>query len=712
MEYIGKTLEERYQLKKLIGSGGMANVFEAVDLQENNRIVAVKLLKQEYLTNEEFVRRFRNESRVIAVLDHPNIVKIYDVNFTGADQYIVMEYIDGVTLNQYIHHQGHLGWKDSVHFLRQILLALQHAHDHGVIHRDIKAQNIMLQRDGSIKVMDFGIARFAREDIRSGQNKAIGSVHYISPEQACGEESDAKSDIYSLGVLLYEMLSGSVPFDGATPEEVAMKHIHDAPVPLQQVNPEVPIGLCEICDKAIQKDKNLRYRSAKEMLSAVDAFKANPAIRFHYQYTRAVEPSALERRPQKQEQLSRSGNNGKPRQRPQSIEPEEEEIIVIKKSPSIMILTGIAAACCITVILVMLGFFYWGRDEKVAEMVMPNLVGMSYDEVKSTEEYKQFDFVIEERAMTDQYDAGVIYYQNVTAGTTVKVNRTVRIKISDGISTLYVPDLIGKSLEVAQQTLFDMGLDYSITTQETPEGQEIPADQVLSTDPPANTQVEKNSVVILYISRGNVTAALKVPNVIGRTQEDAIARLDAVGLTVTVVEVDSDQEAGIVVDQSIPSGEFAPENGEIEISVSNGSGYQKTVPLQINFPPNSASADYTMVLYMNGVDIGSMTVNPSINSSLTLNVTGKGQQEITVSLDGQRYVSYTVDFDTGEVSLTSDYNESIVTDGNPFDPIPGEDDEFSPGSSSEPISPGGPGSEGPGETATNPGPGDSPDENE
>ena len=175
MEYIGKTLENRYQLKKLIGSGGMANVFEAEDLEEN-RIVAVKLLKKEYLTNEEFVRRFRNESRVISVLDHPNIVKVYDVNFTGEDQYIVMEYIDGVTLNQYIHHQGQLRWKDAVHFLRQILQALQHAHDHGVVHRDIKSQNIMLLRDGTIKVMDFGIARFAREDIRSGRNKAIGST--------------------------------------------------------------------------------------------------------------------------------------------------------------------------------------------------------------------------------------------------------------------------------------------------------------------------------------------------------------------------------------------------------------------------------------------------------------------------------------------------------------------------------------------------------
>ena len=682
MEYIGKTLENRYQLKKLIGSGGMANVFEAEDLEEN-RIVAVKLLKKEYLTNEEFVRRFRNESRVISVLDHPNIVKVYDVNFTGEDQYIVMEYIDGVTLNQYIHHQGQLRWKDAVHFLRQILQALQHAHDHGVVHRDIKSQNIMLLRDGTIKVMDFGIARFAREDIRSGRNKAIGSVHYISPEQACGEESDAKSDIYSVGVLLYEMLSGSVPFDGDTPEEVAMKHIHEKPTPLHQLNPEIPIGLCEICDKAMQKDKNMRYRSAKEMLAAVDAFKANPAIRFHYRYTAAVEPAALDRR---------QASSEKRPQQPQ--EPDEEEIIVIKKSPSIMILTGIAAACCIAVLLVLLGFFYWGRDEEVPEISMPNLVGMSYDEVRNTEEYSQFNFIIEERAMTDQYEAGIIYYQNVTAGTQVRANRTIRIKVSDGITTLYVPNLVGQDVSAAEQTLYDMGLDYSIRTQET-EDDSIPADQVLSTDPPAGTQIEQNAIITLYISRGSVTAALRVPDVRGRTQEDATARLEAVGLQVSVTEVDSDQAPGIVVEQSIAPNEFVPEDGTITISVSNGSDYQKTVPIQISFPSDANDAEYTMVLYMDGIDIGSLTINPS-SGSVSLNVNGHGQQEVIVSLDGQQYASYTIDFDAGTATLNGSYNTSIVTG------------EISgPGDSSDPISPGDPGTDGGGESATNPGPGDS-----
>ena len=680
---IGRKLDGRYLIESLLGVGGMANVYKGRDVRTGNAI-AVKVLKEEFLDNEELVRRFKNESKAISILDHPNIVKVYDVSVTDQLQYIVMEYIDGITLKEYLKQRGGaLTWKEVIHFATQVLGALEHAHSKGIVHRDVKPQNIMLQADGSIKMMDFGIARFSRAQSQTVSDKAIGSVHYISPEQACGEESDAKSDIYSVGVLLYEMLSGSVPFDGDTPEEVAMKHIHEKPTPLHQLNPEIPIGLCEICDKAMQKDKNMRYRSAKEMLAAVDAFKANPAIRFHYRYTAAVEPAALDRR---------QASSEKRPQQPQ--EPDEEEIIVIKKSPSIMILTGIAAACCIAVLLVLLGFFYWGRDEEVPEISMPNLVGMSYDEVRNTEEYSQFNFIIEERAMTDQYEAGVIYYQNVTAGTQVRANRTIRIKVSDGITTLYVPNLVGQDVSAAEQTLYDMGLDYSIRTQET-EDDSIPADQVLSTDPPAGTQIEQNAIITLYISRGSVTAALRVPDVRGRTQEDATARLEAVGLQVSVTEVDSDQAPGIVVEQSIAPNEFVPEDGTITISVSNGSDYQKTVPLQISFPSDANDAEYTMVLYMDGIDIGSLTINPS-SGSVSLNVNGQGQQEVIVSLDGQQYASYTIDFDAGTATLNGSYNTSIVTG------------EISgPGDSSDPISPGDPGTDGGGESATNPGPGDS-----
>ncbi|MDD6033743.1 MAG: Stk1 family PASTA domain-containing Ser/Thr kinase [Oscillospiraceae bacterium] len=666
MEYIGRTLNGRYQLKKLIGSGGMANVFEAEDLSEG-KTVAVKLLKQEYLSNDEFVRRFRNESKVIAVLDHPNIVKVFDVNFTGADQYIVMEYIDGITLNQYIRHQGQLRWKDAVHFVTQILRALQHAHEHGVVHRDIKSQNIMLLRDGSIKVMDFGIARFAREDIRGGQNRAIGSVHYISPEQACGEESDAKSDIYSVGVLLYEMLAGAVPFDGETPEEVAMKHLHNRPVPLQDVNPGVPTGLCEIVEKAMQKDKNLRYRSAREMLAAIEEFKSNPSIVFEYKYMRE------ETQPEEYSQSIRTI-------RQEDEEEDDEEIVVIKRSPTILILTGIAAACCITALMVLLGFFYWGRDEKVAETPMPNLVGMVYDEIRTQDAYKQFNFVVEERELTDSYPAGQIYYQSVQPGTTVKVNRTIRIKVSDGIVTLVVPDLVGRDVREAEQTLYNMGLDYTIRTQVV-EG--VPADQVIQTDPPVGTQVEKTTPIVLYISRGQAQVASKVPNVVGRDVEDATARMAAVGLAVTVTEVDSDQEAGIVVEQSLEPNDYVKEGDTVELSVSNGSGFYQQTDVQVDFPIGSASRDYTLVVYIDSVDAGSMTVNPAMTPSVSLSMEGKGLQQVIISMDGRKYAVFNVDFENGEYTLAEGYYEDAIQQG-----------------SEDPIDPEGP--EGPGEPESGP----------
>lgn len=656
-QYIGKKLNGRYELLRLIGAGGMANVFEARDLVED-RQVAVKILKEEYLTNDEFVRRFRNESKVISVLSHPNIVKVYDVNFTGADQYIVMEYIDGITLNQYIRHQGVLPWKDTLHFATQILKALEHAHEHGVVHRDIKSQNIMLLRDGSIKVMDFGIARFAREDIRSMKDKALGSVHYISPEQACGQESDAKSDIYSVGILLYEMLSGEMPFSGDTPEDIAMQHMRSNPIPLEQKNPEVPKGLCEIVEKAMQKDKNLRYRSAREMLSAIEEFKENPSIRFEYKYlAEETDPAAYTR----SVDIIQNEDMGQE-------EPEVE--IVVKKSPTILILTGIAFACVITAVLVLLGFFYWGRSEKVGELKMPDLVGMAYDEVKAMDEYKKFNFVIEDRALTDEYAAGVIYSQNVQPGITVKENRTVKIKVSDGYKTLAVPDLTGKDISAAEQILFDMGLDYTVRTQNE---ENIPADQVIKTDPPAGTEIEKNTQIVIYVSRGQTQSASKVPAVIGLDKDTAKERLEAAGLVVSITEVDSDKAPGIVVEQSLQANEYIKEGESITIKVSNGSGYYKKVTLAVDFPPDAQSREYKLIVYINGEDKGSATVNPSQSPTWNVTVDGSGVQKVIISLDGVKYAEYEVDFDNGTSTLTQGYYDEIIDRiGNEGDSSSGE----------------------------------------
>ena len=271
-KYIGKKLDGRYEITELIGVGGMADVYKATDLAEN-KVIAVKILKREYAGSEEFLRRFRNESKMIASLSHPNVVKVHDVEFSDKLQFIVMEYIDGITLKEYIENEGVLTWKDSVHFIIQVLRALQHAHDKGVVHRDIKPQNIMLFTDGTIKVMDFGIAKSALEQACTATDQTIGTVHYISPEQARGDKTDEKSDIYSVGVMFYEMLTGQKPFDSDKPVTVAVMQMKNTPKRPRAVNPNIPAGLEEIILRAMEKDPENRYQTAADMIKDIESFK-------------------------------------------------------------------------------------------------------------------------------------------------------------------------------------------------------------------------------------------------------------------------------------------------------------------------------------------------------------------------------------------------------------------------------------------------------
>ena len=280
-KYIGKKLDGRYEITELIGVGGMADVYKATDLIDN-KTVAVKILKREYAENEEFLRRFRNESKMVAALSHPNIVKVYDVGFSDKLQFMVMEYIDGITLKEYIDNERVLTWKDSVHFIIQVLRALQHAHDKGIVHRDIKPQNIMLFTDGTIKVMDFGIAKSAKEQAYAATDQAIGTVYYISPEQARGDEVDEKSDIYSVGVMFYEMLTGQKPFDADKPVSIAVMHMNNTPQRPRAINPDIPAGLEEIILRAMEKDPENRYQTAADMIKDIESFKSNPNMTFGY----------------------------------------------------------------------------------------------------------------------------------------------------------------------------------------------------------------------------------------------------------------------------------------------------------------------------------------------------------------------------------------------------------------------------------------------
>ena len=509
---IGKRLDGRYLLEGLIGVGGMANVYRARDLKED-RVVAVKILRPEFMENAELVQRFKNESKAISILDHPHIVKVYDVSVSDKIQYIVMEYIDGITLKEYLNQRGGpLTWKEAVHFITQILETLDHAHGKGVVHRDIKPQNIMLLADGSIKVMDFGIARFSRAESQVVSEKAIGSVHYISPEQARGEVTDGKTDIYSVGVMLYEMLAGKLPFTSDSAVSVAIKQISDTPTPLGEVAPQVPEGLQAITARAMAKDPADRYPSARAMLMDLEEFKQNPSIRFEYEYLTDSEP---ERYIDKVVKQTKSGSGAKPSaggtRRPA---PKKKK----RKNYTLPILAGMAAAFAIGAAILCYIIFTNSTTplfSNRADVELVNFVGMTRDEIEGNPAYSQFNIVFEEE-YNSQYPAGQVYSQSPRPPRTVKEGQTVTLKVSKGTEIVNVEDVYGMTSEDATTRLQGQGLVVSITPQVD---DNYPVGTVIRTEPEAGAEVAVGTQVRLIVSREEVDTTTTVPDLRGLTVE-------------------------------------------------------------------------------------------------------------------------------------------------------------------------------------------------
>ena len=498
--YVGKRLDGRYEIHELIGAGGMACVYKAFDRQEN-RWVAIKILKDEYSQNSEFLRRFRNESRAIAVLSHPNIVKIYDVSFGDRIQYIVMEYVDGITLKDYIHHNGALPWKESVHFTSQVLRALQHAHDNGIIHRDVKPQNIMLLQDGTIKVTDFGIARFNQGETQTMTDKALGSVHYIAPEQARGEHTSERSDIYSVGVLLYEMITGQLPFVADTAVSVALMQLQSEPELPRNVNPDVPEGLEEITIKAMKKNPAERFSSAGEMLRDLNRFKANPAIIFAYakmqdlSVTRHMDiaSTAVPRTEPARRRTSTVYRD--------NYEYEEEMIHSTRKAKGSMIIMGIIIAILVAVIAFG-GFFVYdiltAPTETVEdEIVMPSFLGLNYEnDIKNNKAYEDFVFTIT-AGNDESKEPGIVIAQNPSAEIEVKKGKEVFLTVNmyqKSNDPIEVDDVVGKSQTDAYNIIKGAGL--------TPKNQHVYNDAVaqgyvIETEPRAGQILYEGDSVII-----------------------------------------------------------------------------------------------------------------------------------------------------------------------------------------------------------------------
>lgn len=648
-KFVGKRLDGRYEIQEIIGVGGMAVVYKARDNQEN-RTVAIKILKEEFISNEEFLRRFKNESKAIAMLSHPNIVQVYDVSFGDLIQYIVMEYIEGITLKEFIEREGSLRWKDAVYFTIQILKGLQHAHDKGIVHRDVKPQNIMVLPDGTIKVTDFGIARFARSDQRTITDKAIGSVHYISPEQARGEKTDEKADIYSVGVMLYEMLTGKMPFQAESAVSVAIMQLQRDPQLPTEINGSIPQGLEQITMHAMQKTPERRYQSAAEMLCDLEQFRKDPSLTFEYSYFVDDSPTKFVGGVGANNIVAEAGV-------------EEEE--VKEKNNMIPILAGIAATLVIAIVVLGIIFIpklFSGTGE---EIDCPNFVGKSLEDVLKNKEYTDnFNFKDEWNNNAD-YAYGIIYEQSETEGKKLKKDAEITLYVSMGQMTKKVPDVSGKTESAAVSELKSNG--FTTVVVEEP-SEDFEAGLVIRTDPQRTQVVSEGEKITVYVSSGKPTKNVNIPDVVGMTKEAAEKQLKAEGLLCEVTEVqitsnDKYYPTGYVVKQEPDSSsKQVPEGSTVKISVCKGYKFDVVIDeLPIDFKTES----YYLTLWesgklfdkgdkINSSELSSYTFDGLVTTQTNLNLTVK------ISSDGQNeydLFDLSVDNKTGRVKITKRYTD-------------------------------------------------------
>ncbi len=642
--YVGKRIDGRYEIHEIIGVGGMSVVYKAYD-NIDDRIVAVKILKEEYIANEEFRRRFKNESKYIAVLSHPNIVKVYDVSFGDHLQYIVMEYIEGITLKEYIEQQKVIQPKEAVHFTTQILRALQHAHDKGIVHRDVKPQNIMLLQNGSIKVTDFGIASFSRSDTRTMSDSAIGSVHYISPEQARGDFTDAKADIYSVGVVMYEMLTGTLPFQSDSAVSVALMQLQNEPVNPRDINGAIPVGLEQITMHAMQKDPKSRYQSAAEMLLDLDEYKRNPGIKFDYSYFVDNEPTKY---------IDRTMTMKTPKVgEPEKLEPEEEDITdeeAQNNSKLIPVLTGVVAGL-VAVLLLIGGYLLIFTDVfKSDKLKVPNFINMNYEnEIKG--KYEKFNIQVEYE-FNSQYDFGVVTKQTPEKGEKIKKGESVLLTVNTNKTTLVV-DVYGQPYITAKQTLESAGF---VVTQELVYDTSQEDMSVISTSPERDEQAAVGSTVVLYVATHTDANAIPAPKLVGYTQEIAMELLKSVNLDVGEISIgDSVQPAGTVIEQTPAADEPVHEGEKVNIVVSSGKAPTATTELTIRLPYKNGNAG-SLKVYLNNAAVDGAGAEVLLNgSTFTFSVSGSGQADaLIVKIDGSNIYSCTINFTTDPVGITDE----------------------------------------------------------
>lgn len=573
-KYLGHFLDDRYELLEVIGTGGMAVVYKAL-CHKLNRYVAIKVLRDDFAKDAEFKSRFETESQAVAMLTHQNIVSVYDVSHNGEPDYFVMELIEGISLKQYIQKKGALGWKESLHFSVQICRALEHAHSKGIIHRDIKPQNVMILKDSSIKVADFGIAAIENV-VEEKTGQTVGSVHYISPEQAKGETPDPRIDIYSLGVTMYEMLCGKLPYDGSTTKEIALKHIAgDVKLP-SEINAAVPSELERICLKAMSSDINFRYQTAHDLLLDLEQFRAmqlkaekDEAIK------KAVEPQINVRQREYEVAAANTGTATTSRVRPISRTGEmEEDKYKLRKQRSrkVSFMSGVFGVFVFMLAAFVFLWSFWLEDifSEAERLDVPNFVGMNYEQIINDKSYSDYSFSVVFK-IDSEYSEGTVLSQNPEADRSMMIvdeGISVELTVSTGVILTTIPDVTNWQY---QEAILELQKSNFVVEQTREASDTVSSDYVISTSPAAGEQAPAGSTVFLVISGGPSIETISMPSLIGLTETAAIKKIESSGLGYgSATYVSSDYDVGIVFKQSVEAYSDVNENTKIYIWVSTG----------------------------------------------------------------------------------------------------------------------------------------------
>ena len=644
MDLEGKILGNRYEIIEKIGNGGMATVYKSKD-RVLNRYVAIKILRDEFTTDEEFIKRFRIEAQSAASLTHPNIVSIFDVGNEGSLYYIVMELIKGKTLKEIITEEnGPLPWKWSLNVVTQIASALETAHKNNIVHRDIKPHNIIITEDGIAKVTDFGIAKAVSNSTITAFGTTIGSVHYFSPEHARGGYTDAKSDLYSLGVVMYEMLTGRVPFDADTPVSVALKHMQEKPIEPKELNENIPQVVNDIIMKAMQKDVNLRYQSATEMLKDLNAALKNPddnVVHIRSNLNAATQRISTQ-------EIAEAERKAKEANNPKNAKKPNKFIEFVKKHKTLSFVIG-------AILLFSIAF---GTTMGVMEIVnpkdvqIPDLVNKTQDEAEQIVKDLKLKLVVKSEEYNENVEEGKIISQDPAyqENYTIKEHSEISVVVSKGNETVEVPDVVGKTREEAEKLLKDAGLVAEITEEND---EKVEAGIVLSQDIEDGETVNKGSTVKLVVSKGSGIVNVEVPSLVGKTEQEARNLLTEAGLKVNVVnDEDESKNDGVVLRQSRDAGTEVQEGTTITITVNKVSeakeatftidvkaitgGYEEEAG---NSTSGNTAKTVDITITVGGSEAFQQS-NVDKNNTITARVSGKGSKEVVVTLTNSRGESY------------------------------------------------------------------------